>query len=464
MSAVVLAAGQGTRMRSRTHKVLHEVAGKPLLLYALDLAAEVGARNPVVVLGHLPEQVRAVLPTQVRTVVQEPQLGTGHAVQVAADLLQRDASDRLLVLYGDTVLMWPHTLHRLSEQQVGPDAPVVLLTARFANPYGYGRVLRAEDGTVAGMVEEAEATEAQRAVDEVWSGVMLLWTPWLWDRLPRLPRRSKGEYYLPDLVNIAREEGRSVMAVLAQEEEEAHGVNDREQLAEANAILWRRKRTELMQAGVSILDPSTTYIEPEVEIAPDVVVRPGCHLRGNTRIATGCDIGPDTEIVDSQIGEGSRVWRSVVEGAQVGRHVSVGPFSHLRPGAVVEDDVELGNFAEVKASRLGTGSKMHHFSYVGDAEIGKRVNIGAGTITCNFDGQRKHRTIVGDDSFIGSDTMLVAPVEVGDGAGTGAGSVVTHDVPPGEVWAGVPARPLKHRTAPDTASGPARGRESQDER
>jgi bifunctional UDP-N-acetylglucosamine pyrophosphorylase / glucosamine-1-phosphate N-acetyltransferase len=461
---VILAAGQGTRMRSRTHKVLHEVAGRPLILRALDLAAQIGARNPVLVLGHQAEQVRAALPQQVRTVVQQPQLGTGHAVQVAADLLQHDASERLLVLYGDTVLLRPETVRRLSGEQVGPDAPIALLTARFANPYGYGRVVRAEDGTVAGMVEEAEANEAQQAIAEVWSGVMLIWTPWLWDRLQRLPRRSKGEYYLPDLVNIARDEGRSVLAVLAKEEEEAQGVNDREQLAEANAILWRRKRSELMQAGVSILDPATTFIEPEVEIAPDVVVRPGCHLRGNTRIATGCDIGPDTEIVDSQIGEGSRVWRSVLEGAQVGRNVSIGPFSHLRRGAVVEDNVEIGNYAEVKASRIGSGSKMHHFSYVGDAEIGQRVNIGAGTITCNYDGQRKHRTVVGDDSFIGSDTMLVAPVEIGNGARTGAGCVVTRDVPAGEVWAGVPARPLRHRPEPDKASDAARAGGIEDER
>ena len=450
-------------MRSRTHKVLHEVAGRPLILRALDLAAQIGVRSPVVVLGHLAEEVRAVLPPRVRTVVQQPQLGTGHAVQVAADLLRQDAAERLLVLYGDSVLLRPETLRRLSEEQVGPDAPVALLTAHLTDPFGYGRVVRAQDGTVAGMVEEVEANETQRAIVEVWSGVMLLWTPWLWERLPRLPRRSKGEHYLPDLVNIARKEGRSVLAVLAKEEEEAQGVNDREQLAEANAVLWRRKRSELMQAGVSILDPATTYIEPEVEIAPDVVVRPGCHLRGKTRIATGCDIGPDTEIVDSQIGEGSRVWRSVLEGAQVGRNVSVGPFSHLRPGAVVEDNVELGNYAEVKASRIGSGSKLHHFSYVGDAEIGQRVNIGAGTITCNYDGQRKHRTVVGDDSFIGSDTMLVAPVEIGEGARTGAGCVVTRDVPPGEVWAGVPARPLRQQPAPDTAGGQASREGIQDE-
>ena len=276
---------------------------------------------------------------------------------------------------------------------------------------------------------------------------MLLWTAWLWDHLDHLPLSPKGEYYLPELVNLARREGRVVRAVLTDDEQEVHGVNDRIQLAEANAILRRRTLDDLMRAGVTVLDPATTYVEPEVEIEPDVVIQPGCHLRGRTRIAQGCEIGPNAVLVDTQVGEDSRVWYSVLESAVVGRRVAIGPFSHLRPGAIIEDDAVLGNYAEVKASRIGAGTQMHHVSYVGDAEIGARVNIGAGTITVNFSSETrtKSRTTVDDDASIGSDTMLIAPVHVGPGAITGAGAVVTRDIPAGEVWVGAPARRLRPR-------------------
>lgn len=434
-------------MRSRRHKVLHPLAGKSLLGRVLDLVRDVGAHKVVVVLGHLADQVRRELPESVATVIQEPQLGTGHAVQVAAEPLRRSGAERLLVHYGDVALVRRASLRRLVETGVGPDAPIALLTARVRDPHGYGRVIRQPDGTVEQMVEEVDATPAQRAVDEVWSGSMLLWTAWLWDHLDRLPLSPKGEYYLPELVNMARREGRVVRAVLTQDEQEVHGVNDRIQLAEANAILRRRTLDDLMRAGVTLLDPATTYVEPEVEIESDVVIQPGCHLRGRTRIAQGCEIGPNAVLIDSQVGEESRVWYSVLEGAVVGRRVVIGPFSHLRPGAIIDDDVVLGNYAEVKASHVGTGTQMHHFSYVGDAEIGAGVNIGAGTITVNFSSETrtKSRTTVEDDASIGSDTLLIAPVQVGTGAMTGAGAVVTRDIPAGEVWVGAPARRLRRR-------------------
>ncbi len=446
-AAVILAAGQGTRMRSGRHKVLHAIAGRPMLQRVLDLAESAGVGDPVIVLGHRADQVRAHLPAAIRTVVQAPQMGTGHAVQVAADLLRARPADRLLVLYGDTALVRPGSLRHLTELPVGADAPLALLTARVKDPRGYGRVLRRPDESVSGLVEDAEATEAERHVDEIHSGVMLAWTPWLWEHLWRLPPRSKGEYYLTDLVNLANAEGRTVLASAVDDEEEVHGVNDRQQLAQANAILWRRTAEQLMAAGVTILDPSHTYIEPGVAIDPDTVVHPGCHLRGSTRVAGGCEIGPDAEIVDSTIGEGSRVWRSVLESASLGRDVSVGPFSHLRPGTVVEDGARLGNYAEVKGSRIGAGTQMHHFSYIGDADVGARVNIGAGTITANFDSEtrRKNRTVVADDAALGTDTLLVAPVHVGERAMTGAGAVVLADIPADEVWAGVPARRLRTR-------------------
>ena len=260
---------------------------------------------------------------------------------------------------------------------------------------------------------------------------------------------------MPDLVNIARAQGLSVRATLTEDEEEVYGVNDRQQLAVANAILRRRTLDDLLRSGVTIVDPATTYIEPEVTIEPDVIIQPGCHLRGRTRIARDCEIGPNTFVVDSEIGAGSRVWFSVLEGATVGQRASIGPFSHLRAGAVIEDDVELGNYAEVKASRIGSGTKMHHFSYVGDADIGQRVNIGAGTVTVNFSSETdsKSRTIVEDDASLGSDTMLVAPVRVGAGAMTAAGAVVTHDIPSGEIWIGAPCA-----AASPTPRLPGRGR------
>jgi bifunctional UDP-N-acetylglucosamine pyrophosphorylase/glucosamine-1-phosphate N-acetyltransferase len=432
-------------MRSRRHKVLHELGGKPLIQRVLDLLGGAGASQVVVVLGHEADQVRKALPESVETVVQEPQLGTGHAVQVAADRLQRSGAERLLVHYGDEALVRPESLQHLLATDIGPAAPIALLNARVRDPHGYGRVIRLEDGSVGQMVEELDATPEQQAVDEIWSGTMLVYTPWLWSNLAKLPLSAKGEYYLPDLVNLARAKGLSVRATLTQDEEEVLGVNDRLQLAEANAVLRRRTLDDLLRSGVTIVDPATTYVEPEVTVEPDTVIQPGCHLRGATRIARDCEIGPNTYVVDSEIGAGSRVWFSVVESATVGERVQIGPFSHLRPGAVIDDDVTLGNYAEVKNSHVGAGTQMHHFSYVGDADIGQRVNVGAGTVTVNFSSETraKSRTTVDDDAALGSDTMLVAPVHVGEGALTAAGAVVTHDVPSGEVWIGTPAR--RHR-------------------
>jgi bifunctional UDP-N-acetylglucosamine pyrophosphorylase/glucosamine-1-phosphate N-acetyltransferase len=445
--AVVLAAGQGTRMRSQHPKVLHPLAGKTLIARVLELIQGAGAQHVVVVLGHQVDEVRRALPESIDVVVQSPQLGTGHAVQVAAPRVQELGAARVLVHLGDEALIRRASLRRLVEFKVGDQAPVALLTARVADPHGYGRVIRRDDGRVERMVEELDATPDERAINEIWSGTMLVHAAWLWANLDRLPLSPKGEYYLPDLVNLARGQGLAIHATLTEDEEEVLGVNDRAQLAQANAVVRQRKISELLQSGVSIVDPATTYIEPEVEVEPDTTILPGCHLRGRTRIARDCEIGPNSYVIDTEIGAGSRVWYSVLEGARVGQRVEIGPFSHLRPGAVIEDEVTLGNYAEVKASRVGAGTQMHHFSYVGDADIGARVNIGAGTITVNYNAEtrQKSRTVVGDDAAVSSDTMLVAPVEMGDGAMTGAGTVVTHDIPAGEVWVGVPARPRRRR-------------------
>jgi bifunctional UDP-N-acetylglucosamine pyrophosphorylase / glucosamine-1-phosphate N-acetyltransferase len=434
-------------MRSARHKMLHALGGRPLIQRVLDLLGQAGASSVVVVLGHQAEQVRRALPESVDTVIQDPQLGTGHAVQVATERIQRSGAQRLLVHLGDAALVRARSLQRLVDAGVGPASPVALLSAEVTDPHGYGRVLRGADGQVERMVEEVDATPEERQVREIWGGTMLFWTPWLWPQLAHLRRSPKGEYYLPELVNRARAAGLGVRAVLTEDEQEVLGVNDRLQLAEAEAILRRRTLDELMRSGVTIVDPATTYVEPEVEVEPDAIIQPGCHLRGNTRIARECEIGPNTYLLDSVIGVGSRVWFSVLEGARVGERVSIGPFSHLRPGAVIEDGVELGNYAEVKNSRIGAGTQMHHFSYVGDADVGQRVNVGAGTITVNFSSETraKSRTSVDDDASLGSDTLLVAPVHVGTGAMTAAGAVVTHDIPAGEVWVGAPARPYRRR-------------------
>jgi bifunctional UDP-N-acetylglucosamine pyrophosphorylase/glucosamine-1-phosphate N-acetyltransferase len=343
-------------MRSRRHKVLHPLAGKPLIRRVLDLLQDAGAQHIVVVLGHQADQVRRSLPESIDTVVQDPQLGTGHAVQVAAEHLQRAGAERLLVHYGDEALIRPESLRRLLGFDVGLAAPIALLNARVRNPHGYGRVIRQPNGTVERMVEEVDATPEQRAVDEIWSGTMLLDTAWLWANLGKLPLSPKGEYYLPELVNLAREQGLSVHATLTQDEEEVLGVNNRAQLAQATAVAWRRTIDDLMKSGVTIIDPSTTYIEPEVRIEPDTVIQPGCHLRGRTRIGRDCEIGPNSYLLDTEIGPRSRVWFSVLEGASVGERASIGPFSHLRPGSEIGNDVELGNYAEVKASRIGSGT------------------------------------------------------------------------------------------------------------
>ncbi|MDQ3809454.1 MAG: bifunctional UDP-N-acetylglucosamine diphosphorylase/glucosamine-1-phosphate N-acetyltransferase GlmU [Chloroflexota bacterium] len=447
LAAAILAAGQGTRMRSARHKMLHSLAGRPLISRVLDLVTAAGAQSIIVVLGHLAEQVRRELPKSVDSVVQEPQLGTAHAVKVAAEHIKATGADLLLVHLGDVALVRERSLQRLVQAGVGPAAPVALLSAEVGDPHGYGRVIRNADGSVESIIEEVDATPAQRAVREIWSGAMLFWTPWLWQRLDALPVSAKGEYYLPGLVNLARADGLEVRAVLAEDEQEVHGVNDLLQLAQANTILRQRVLEGLMRRGVTVVDPASTYIEPEVEIEADVVVEPGCHLRGRTRIARDCLIGPNSVVADSQIGAGSRVWMSVVESARVGQGVSIGPFSHLRPGAIIEDGVTIGNYAEVKNSRIGAGTQQHHFSYVGDADVGERVNIGAGTITVNFSSETglKSRTVVEDDASLGSDTLLVAPVRVGARAMTAAGAVVTHDIPAGEVWIGAPARPLRQR-------------------
>jgi bifunctional UDP-N-acetylglucosamine pyrophosphorylase/glucosamine-1-phosphate N-acetyltransferase len=427
-------------MKSARAKVLHTVGGQPMILRAMQTAECIGADCLVVVVGHQAEAVAQAVSSRAQIVLQKDQLGTGHAVLQAADLL-RDKSDLVVVMYADMPLLRPKTLQQLVEaQRANAEGCLTMLTVTLPNPHGFGRVVRAPDGSVAAIVEEAECTPEQSAIRELNAGVYAFKAAWLWQALRRIQPKSKGEYYLTDLIEIAVAEGQRVIGIEASDPDEVIGVNTRVHLAEAEAILRRRINEQHMLNGVTLLDPATTYIEESVRIGADTIIYPNVHLRGKTIIGEGCVIESNSVIVDSHIGKACRIVASVIEGATLEDHVEIGPFGHLRQGAYLCEGVHLGNFGEVKNARLGRRTRMGHFSYIGDAEIGEDVNIGAGTITVNYDGVRKHKTIIGDRAFIGSDSMLIAPITIAEGARTAAGAVVTRDVPADHIAVGVPAR------------------------
>jgi bifunctional UDP-N-acetylglucosamine pyrophosphorylase/glucosamine-1-phosphate N-acetyltransferase len=444
--AFILAAGLGTRMRSRTCKVLHEAAGKPLLSHVIENVQAAGAR-PVVVLSRESEPAREILPPEAAVVMQDPPRGTGDAVRVAlGGSAERDG--RAFIVYGDTPLVRAATLERLARSLDERGAVLCLLTGLAGAENAYGRIVRNARGDVDRIVEVKLATAAERAIPESNFGAYAADLAWLRSAVPKLKPNATGEIFLTDLVEIARGEGRTVAALCIEDPNEGIGVNTRADLAVIDAILRERIREEHMLAGVAFADPASTSVDADVEIASDVVIEQGSILQGRTRIGTGSRIGPYAVLRDTVVGERCRVEQSTLEGATLEDEVTIGPYSHLRPGAYLERGVAMGNFGEVKASRLGAGTKMHHFSYVGDAAVGKGVNIGAGTITLNYDGVNKHRTEVGDEAFIGSDTLLRAPVKVGRGAATGAGAVVTKDVPEGMLAVGMPARAIKKYERP----------------
>lgn len=450
-AAVILAAGFGTRMKSELPKVMHPLLGRPLIDWAVRAVEPLVDEPPVVVVGYGKESVTDFLGTRARFVEQEELLGTGHAV-MQADSLLRTAADAVMVTYGDMPLLTSSTLRRLIDLFVASSSlprdarpALALLTVARADPQGFGRIVRGADGSVQAIVEEADCTPEQRAITELNPGIYCFDAPWLWENLPHVSVSAKGEYYLTDLVGMAVQQGRTVTAAAAPFEE-VHGVNNRVHLAEATAVLRRRILERHMLAGVTVVDPATTYVEDTVVIGMDTVVMPGCMLQGQTTLGERCQIGPYTQIVDSQLADGCRAVYSVIEAARMDSFAEVGPFGHLRKGAHLGEHVHMGNFGEVKDSYLGPGTKMGHFSYIGNAHIAGNVNIGAGTITCNYDGVRKHKTTIGQDSFLGCDTLLVAPVNLGEGARTGAGAVVTRDVPDHTLVYGVPARVRAHQS------------------
>jgi bifunctional UDP-N-acetylglucosamine pyrophosphorylase / glucosamine-1-phosphate N-acetyltransferase len=442
VTAVLLAAGRGTRMKTKLPKVLHPVCGKPMLAYALDVACSASTEQPVVVVGKDSQEVCDFLGEAARCVVQDPPMGTGHAVQQAqASLLGK--TDLVLVTYADMPLLRLETLTKLIEIQKKNPGAMTMLTVIAPDPRGFGRVVRSPAGDVLAIVEEAVATPEQAAIRELNAGAYCFSADWLWSALDQIPLSKKGEYYLTDTVDLAVNAGLSVQALVCDDLSEVIGINTRVHLAEAEACMRMRINRQHMLAGVTIVDPAVTYIEAGVTIGRDTVIWPNTYLRGKTSIGEGCIVGPNTIAEDTTIGDGCEILAAVMEKAVVEDNVSVGPFARLRKGAHLCKGVHMGNFGEVKDSTLGPGTKMGHFSYLGNATIGPDVNIGAGTITCNYDGVHKNPTEIGEGAFIGSDTMLVAPVKVGARAKTGAGAVVTKDVDADTLVVGVPARPIR---------------------
>ena len=466
LATIVLAAGLGKRMASQEPKVLHRLAGLPLAEHVLRALAPLNPTRTVMVVGHKSEQVRAALGDSygpggslpIDYAQQAEQLGTGHAAHVAEPSL-RDFRGPILLLYGDAPLLRTATLSALLARHRQVQARLTILTCIAADPSGYGRVVRDSNQRVLEVVEEKNATLVQRAISEVNSGVYVFDSEWLWPHLARLELNPVGEYYLTDLIAMAIREDRStssgsstarggsntVITFTQEGLEEAMGINSRDQLAQAEGLVQGRLRQNLLEAGVTILMPGTVYLGMDVTVGPDTILYPGVLLEGKTEVGRGCVLGPNTHIINSSVGDECHIVSSMVEGTVIERNVTVGPYSHLRPGTHLAEHVHLGNFVEVKGSKLERGVHSGHFSYLGDASIGENTNIGAGTVTANYDRatKSKNSTKIGRDVFIGVDTMIVAPREIGDGAATGAGSVVTKDIPPNSLAVGVPARVVK---------------------
>lgn len=432
LSVVILAAGQGKRMRSRLPKVLQPLAGRPMLAHVIDRARSLSADSIHVVIGHGGDAIRAAFEGQnLSWHVQEEQLGTGHAVAQALPAIPDD--HQVLVLCGDVPLIGVPALEALVG--AGDGSTLSLLTAEIGEPAGYGRILRALDGGVVGIVEEADATDEQRMINEINTGLMAGSSAKLRDWIDRLDQgNAQGEYYLTDVVTHAVEDGETVVGVKVEDASEALGINDKPQLAAAERTLQSRFAEALMRGGVSIADPARIDVRGELSVGTDVFIDVNAVLIGDVVLGDGCWIGPNAVIKDSRIGDRTEIYaNSVIEDSVIGNDCKIGPFARMRPATVLSDRVKIGNFVETKKSEIGVGSKVNHLSYVGDSTIGSNVNIGAGTITCNYDGANKSRTTIGDDVFVGSGAILIAPIEIGTGAFVGAGSTLTKDAPAGEL-------------------------------
>jgi bifunctional UDP-N-acetylglucosamine pyrophosphorylase/glucosamine-1-phosphate N-acetyltransferase len=427
----ILAAGKGTRMKSARPKVLHRVAGRPLIDRVLATAATLVPASTTIVIGHQAENLRNALKdrSDLTFVVQEPQLGTAHALLTTEPALQ-GARGTLVLLSGDVPLLTSATLQSLVDRHVSAGAAATVVTAVVDDPHGYGRIVRSGE-QIARIVEEKDASSAERAIREINSGIYAFAVDGLFDAVRSIAaENAQREYYLPDLVAIYRRQGRVVETLVVANADEIRGINSRGELAEVSAIVRQQKNSELMAAGVTIEDPATAYIEDGVTIGADTIIHPGVSLEGSTTIGAGCEIHSGCRLVDARIGDRVTIFNHcVITEARVADGAKLGPFAHLRAGADIREEAKVGNFVELKKTVLGRGSKSMHLAYLGDATIGERVNIGAGTITCNYDGKQKNQTVIEDGAFIGSDSQLVAPVTIGKGAYVGSGTTVRENVP-----------------------------------
>lgn len=427
--AVILAAGQGTRMKSKLYKVLHPVCGKPMVQHVVDQVSRLNIEKIVTIIGHGADKVKAQLGESSSYVLQESQLGTAHAVKQAKDLLE--GKDGLtLVVCGDTPLIKAETMEQLFKYHEQTSAKATILTAYTDEPTGYGRIVRNEQGLVEKIVEHKDASLDERKIKEINTGTYCFDNKLLFEALNNVKNENvQGEYYLPDVIEILKKQGEVVTAFQTDDFEETLGVNDRVALSEAERIMKKRINEKHMRNGVSIVDPNNTYIGTDVEIGSDTVILPGSMLNGHTVVGEGCQIGPNSEIANCQIGNETVIRQSVAYDSRIGSNVNIGPFAHIRPQSNIHDDVKIGNFVEIKKADFGEGSKASHLSYIGDAIVGKDVNIGCGSITVNYDGDNKFLTTIKDGVFIGCNSNLVAPVTIGENAYVAAGSTITEDVP-----------------------------------
>lgn len=426
--AVVLAAGQGKRMKSKLYKVLHPVCGKPMVGHVLDTVKATGCQRTVVVVGHGAEKVKSYVGQDAEYVLQETQLGTGHAVKQAKDLLG-GIEGTTIVAYGDTPLITSETLKGLMALHEERQAAATVLTAVMDDPSGLGRIIRNEDGGLMKIVEQKDCNAEQVAIHEINTGIYCFDNIKLFSALEKVTNsNNQQEYYLTDVISILREQGDLVLAFQTEDATESIGVNDRLALSEAEGYMRQRINRNHMLGGVTIIDPASTYIGADVTIGADTIIYPGTHIKGNTVIGENCIIGPSSEIEDCRIMDGAAIKQSVLNQAQVGARTTVGPFAYLRPGSVLGEEVKVGDFVEIKNSTIGDGSKVSHLSYIGDASVGTNVNVGCGAITVNYDGYNKFKTTIADDAFIGSNVNLIAPVTVGKGAFVVAGSTITRSV------------------------------------
>ena len=436
MVAVILAAGKGTRMKSALPKVLHAVGGRPMLRHVMTAAEQAGAKRTIVVVGFGGDQVQAKIGAAAEYVLQAEQLGTGHAMMQVQPVLA-GFSGTILLLCGDTPLLTDKTLLALVAAHQQSGAAATVLTAMPADATGYGRILRNESGQVLGIVEQKDATPEQKKIGEINTGIYCFEAAPLFAALAGLTcNNAQKEYYLTDVLAILAQAGQQVGAVEVADFQETLGINSRLQLAEAEKILRQRKLVELMDSGVTVMDPASTFVDATVSVGEDTVLYPFTWLEGETTIGRDCRIGPNSRIADSQLGDAVTLHFSYAHECKIAEGVTVGPYVHLRPDTQLAAGVKVGNFVEIKNSLVGQGSKVPHLSYIGDTDIGSGVNIGSGTITVNYDGKKKHRTHIGDDAFIGCNTNLVAPVSVGAGAYIAAGSTITKDVPDGALGVG----------------------------